>query len=656
VNLLAQNYDFQAIADALPGRTRTAVIVRHQRVSATVKGRSIDNGAPQTQKNRGSWTEHEHAIALEMHKAGYYIKAISQKLGRTWRSVFIRVQGIAYQPKALTKKRNNQRWKEREDRHLVELRAFGLKVDAIAGALGRTLRSVDRRWQKFPQWRKDGRSGPCDSEDISAKSSQERHQQPSSKASQIDAQSRRSFTTAHGRNPRSDIDTQEHSLPLSYGPQQLVGVGSWKHRGIFSLPYRPQRRLNHTGELLASGSAKRVPFQPWSEQDDRRVIDLRAAGYPWTMIASTMRCGTDRVHARGLSLLKEEQWLQRFEEIHSTLPEYQKHKASRNTRYSAKENAVIMEMRKAGSTFKAIGQALNRPPKSISYRCKMNSKSHNPLAELSQATRHHEETRKRFNSEEKEQLRQMASLGTTIYHMAQTLGRPTGSMYHHLQHWGFHDLWLQSRAHGQGSWSESDDHILRSAIESGKRGIEVWQLMPGRKPLDIWKRCQVLGINDTGIQATEWCWLAAEDAELLRSRADGKSFKEISMNIGKSPESCRARWAKLVNYSSPRPTRSRRTWTSAEDAHLLRLNADGIGHDKIAAILKKPSGTSCKNRLSRLKVGKQRVNIKWTAFEDEELQRLAADGKPDDQISTILNRTAGSCRNRRWKLRILNNV
>jgi hypothetical protein len=42
----------------------------------------------------------------------------------------------------------------------------------------------------------------------------------------------------------------------------------------------------------------------------------------------------------------------------------------------------------------------------------------------------------------------------------------------------------------------------------------------------------------------------------------------------------------------------------------------------------------------------------WTAVEDAELQRLAADGKTDDQISTILSRTAISCRMRRWKLRV----
>jgi hypothetical protein len=58
------------------------------------------------------------------------------------------------------------------------------------------------------------------------------------------------------------------------------------------------------------------------------------------------------------------------------------------------------------------------------------------------------------------------------------------------------------------------------------------------------------------------------------------------------------------------------------------------------------------NRLNRLAIGTKRVNVMWTAVEDAELQRLAADGKTDDQISTILSRTAISCRMRRWKLRV----
>jgi hypothetical protein len=240
------------------------VTVRHTHVlSATVKGRSIDIGAPQTPKNDGPWTEQELAIALEMYEAGHYVKAISQRLGRTWRSAWskmnsLQVQGMASRPNTPAKSRKNKRWTERDDHQLIELRASGLKVEAIASALNCTLSAIENRWKGLPQWRKDGRSGPCDSEDVSTRTSQERHQQSSGKASQVDAQSRRSFTTAHGRNPRSGIDTQEHAVPFSYGSQQLVSVRSWKRHGIFSLPYRPQRRFSHTGGLPTSGSAKRA--------------------------------------------------------------------------------------------------------------------------------------------------------------------------------------------------------------------------------------------------------------------------------------------------------------------------------------------------------------------------------------------------------------
>jgi hypothetical protein len=657
LELYAKKYDPQAIADALPGRTRQAVIVRHSRVCATVMGGSIHIGAPQMPKNQGPWNEQDLAIALEMHKAGHYVKAISQRLGRKWHSVAERVQGIAIRPETSAKQRKNKRWSEIDDDHLIELRASGLKPEAIASALGRTMFSVDCRWQRIPQWRKDDRSGPRDPEDISAKSSQEQLQQTSGKASQRDAQSRRSFTTAHGWNPRSGIDTQEHLVPFSYGSRQLVSVRSWKRRGIFSLPYRPQQRLNHTGELPTSGSTKRAPYQtrktrPYSMESYRQIIDLRAADYPWANIAHVLCRSESAVRLQGLSLLKEEQWLQRFEETRLTLPEDQRHKPPRNIPFSAKEDAVVADMRKAGSTYSAIAQALNRHPKSIESRWKDNFETHNPLAKLNQATKYQKrpEVRKRLTSEEKEQLRQMAAQGTTIYHMAQVLGRPIKSVYGHLRTWGLHDLWIKSRAHGQHPWSESDDQILRSAIESGKNGIELWQLIPERNPLDIWKRAQVLGINDTGIQKSEFYWRAAQDSELLRLRAEGKRYTEISGIIGKSAWSCRSRWVKLVSKPISEPNKNR--WTAADDAHLLRLSADGIGHDEIAATLGRPSGTSCKNRLNRLNVGNNRWHLKWTAKEDSELQRLSADGKTDDQISTILSRTAASCYQRRRNLRV----
>jgi transposase-like protein len=450
---------------------------------------------------------------------------------------------MASRPPTPTISRKNKRWTESDDHQLIELRASGLKVEAIASALDCSLYAIDNRWKGLPQWRKDGRSGPCDSEDISTKSSQERHQQPTGKASQIDAQSRRSFTTAHGWNPRSVSNTQEHSLPFSYGSQRLVRVSSWKRRGIFSLPYRPQRRLNHTGEFPTSGYAKRGPYQkkidqPWPVEEFCRIIDLRAADYPWAKIALIMCRRPDAVRLQGLSLLKEERWLQRFEETKSTLPEDQRHKPPRNKRYSAKDDAVIVEMRQVGSTYNAIAQAMNRHPKSIYNRWKDNFEAHNRLAKLNQATKYQSpnETRKCYTSEDKEQLRQMAAQGTTIYHMAQVLGRSMKNTYGHLRTSGLHDLSIKSRAHIQGSWSESDDQILRSAIESGKRGSEVWQLIPERNPLDIWKRCQELGIDDKGIQASEFYWRAAEDAELLRLKADGKRYTEIGRIIGKTAE------------------------------------------------------------------------------------------------------------------------
>lgn len=432
--MAARNCCWQSIADALPGRSFDSVRSRWQKALS-----HIEEGQSFTKTSPKRWTEQEINTLFDMIERGFHLKAIAQKLGRTYLSVQkclyrptnklrLSQSTVASKPSEMECSKYRMHWQKEDDDQLKRLRATGLKSKAIAIAMGRSIRSVQLRvcafnahpprelqseskdsvgssaetrrasgrWtihddKRFEEMYNAGvqldeianhlgrtviavqdrlkgvlkprlraRNGSSESIGDPACSDSKLPQQPASKVSQLGPQPRRNFSTLHNWTPRFGIDNQERTTPLTYGSHRIVSAVPWKRRGVFSLPYRPQQRLKHTV------STSRLPGSIYTDEEVGQIIDLRAANYTWVKIGEILSRSGSGVRYRALAAMKEEAWSRRFEAVKPTVRDDEKYLIL--GRFSAKEDAVINEMRNAGKTFSKIAEALNRPRASVETR------------------------------------------------------------------------------------------------------------------------------------------------------------------------------------------------------------------------------------------------------------------------------------------------
>jgi hypothetical protein len=261
---------------------------------------------------RKLWTRAEIDRLLSLHAAGLKFDAVARELGRSTDAVrhkyrchlphryqpsqFI-TEGSGSDSTTILRRRIRKAWSAEDDKHLVELVANGTDFERIASVFGRTVKAVTRRWKTVIRPRLDHQSKtgiPSDSE-------QKQGQQTVHDLSQLDPQSRRNFTTLHGWEPRLATNLQKQSSTLIYNPLRVVDAAPWKRRGVFSLPYRPQRRFAHTESTPSSQTERDETYCYFSEEDILKIVELRAAQYPWLRIAKILGRSCSSVRARGLS-------------------------------------------------------------------------------------------------------------------------------------------------------------------------------------------------------------------------------------------------------------------------------------------------------------------------------------------------------------------
>ena len=137
----------------------------------------------------------------------------------------------------------------------------------------------------------------------------------------------------------------------------------------------------------------------------------------------------------------------------------------------------------------------------------------------------------------------MSSEGATLQEISFALGIATnGSIHKRLIRLRAPPVKRAARK----PWDESEVRILRAAVADQKRVPEILQLLPGRTINAIKRMCAVLRIpNLNKYFAGERWWTLAEDAELLRLRAAGRTYADISTVMGRSTFSCSSRAGKL---------------------------------------------------------------------------------------------------------------
>ena len=634
-DMLDRGFYLHAIAKKI-GRSyhSTRSYIRRIRAEQRPSRPTLDSNTTGT-KHPKRWTRAETDRLLCLHAAGLKPTAVARELGRSLQAVQEkykchiphRMQNSPFVAEcsggdsvATLRPRARRTWSKEDEEHLAELVANGTDLGRIATVFNRTVGAVTRRWKvirlRLNYERKHGISSHASSEE-------KQRQQTANKVSQIDPQSRRNFTTMHAREPRLAINLQEKSSALTYSSHRVVRAAPWKRRGVFSLPYRPQQRFEHTKSTPSSQTERVRRYTPFSEEETLKIVELRAAQYPWIRIAeivgrsiSSLSQKVERslkeqrwrekfeevrtampddqkyygarkdfnrrpprrdkysveeqesivasrargrswediaealgrsmysVRNMGISLWKDERWLRRFEEVRSTVPDVERlshHKGP--PRFTQKEDAMILDMRKAGSTFKLIAEAMGRPTASVINRWHRYLDDRNPVGQPSLGQANHS-----FTAEDDRQLKHMLTLGMTYKEMALAIGVvSSGSI-----HWRLKRLRAPAGTRTHEPWSDAEKQKLRAAVAEFQRPGDIEQLFPNRTAHSLRNMCMRLKLPTAGLfpQADLQSWTAPQDAELLRLVGDaGETFTAIGAIMGKDPRACESRYGRLREIS-----------------------------------------------------------------------------------------------------------
>lgn len=147
----------------------------------------------------------------------------------------------------------------------------------------------------------------------------------------------------------------------------------------------------------------------YSIEEHGRLVDLHARGHSSDDMVEALRRSVGSVRKMLMSLSKDARWTQRFEAVRPAVPDVERlgfYKGSR--RFTDEEDALITNMRKEGSTYRLIAEAIGRPNGSVISRWRR------LLIESDHVTRRQQTRRaeqcfghvnRRFTAEEDNQLR-----------------------------------------------------------------------------------------------------------------------------------------------------------------------------------------------------------------------------------------------------------
>jgi hypothetical protein len=281
-------------------------------------------------------------------------------------------------------------------------------------------------------------------------------------------------------------------------------------------------------------------------------VDLRAKGYSWDDTAEAMGRSCEVVRKKGVSLLKEERWMRRFEAVASAVPEAERYSLHNGRpRITREEDAVISNMRKAGKSFKLIAEAIGRSQSAVTGRWKRHLDENEPLVHVQRAAKPQRRFGlccRRFTAEEDSQLRHMDSSGKTPTEMAIALGTLVNAVWNRLK-----ILRAPTRKPTPEHWTVAETQRLRSAVINAKQAGEVQRLFPNRTEYSLRNKIRRLKMSAASLFTDRFerqKWTPAQDAELLRLRGAGQAFKTVSASMGKSVKSCSARYDRIRKLAS----------------------------------------------------------------------------------------------------------
>lgn len=553
-DMLKKGIKLKAIAQNL-GRTWRSVNQKIQRLSLQpASGHMVMSERAAYPRRR--WAKAEDDQLLRLSAMGVKAKAIASEMGRSTEAVRNRCRiyfpytyldsnsdpvgskGAALRP---TRTGSYERWTRREDERVIELYTNGTKKEQIASELGRTVGAVVSRWYVILKPRVQNRrhiGGPSDGE-------QKQRQQTANNVFQPSPQSRRNFTTLHCWKPRLATNLQKQSSALTYSSHRIVGAAPWERRGVFSLPYRPQQRFEHTQSAPSSQTQKRV-LRHFSEEEILKIVELRAAQYPWVEIAKIVGRQAPSVRTRVLSSLKEERWRQRFEAAKAALPDDQTYYRSYkdqierrgSARYSVEEHERIIDLRAQGKMWEEIGEIMNRNATQIRIIANSLLKEEQWVQRFEVAKSSRRGKGRFITPEEDAVILSMRRAGNTWQSIAKALGRPATSVITRWQRaLNESDPAVRERTARlvqqpfgklrRHFTAEEDRRLLHMASLGTKQrdiGTEL-----GRGFISIAARLRLLRLKQpqTPIKRTKEPWSEAERQRLRLALSNAKDVREL---------------------------------------------------------------------------------------------------------------------------------
>jgi len=314
-------------------------------------------------------------------------------------------------------------------------------------------------------------------------------------------------------------------------------------RGKHNVLYRHRNFLRSVEEGRAP-----YPYRiSYSTKQKELIVDSRASRETWQTISERLGLPLNTVYTHGIQLFKEERWRSRY--LQRLDPTISARKPAYGKAWTAEEDELVRQMRCAGATWHKIAMTMGRTFVMVQNRW-LEWLDDGPLARMnrSREVQARGTVNKPLTTDNRERLSRMIASGESSYNIALALELSISEVLRRKRDHRRSELLGNAPRPKKLRWSEAEDHVLRSAVERQLCGPDLWNLLPQRTCLSINCRCHKLRLDISYGAHTyirNQLWTTSEDDTLVRLRADGKTYKQIGLSLGRTAIACARRYGRL---------------------------------------------------------------------------------------------------------------
>ncbi|KAG5958863.1 hypothetical protein E4U56_005266 [Claviceps arundinis] len=334
--------------------------------------------------------------------------------------------------------------------------------------------------------------------------------------------------------------------------------------------------------------------------------------------------------------------------------------------WTLEEHDLLLTLKEAGESWQDISEKLERTPRA----CKNQYKQRFVVFPGSIASLQ-AKLNKPWTDEENKLLLELKKAGRTWREISESMGRTSGACRSHYFGKRFQVSETETsqgslQLENEKEWTAEEEKSLFQLKASDKTWPEIANRLPGRTDLDCQRRYEErfdayeTEMPQGSLQAKLnklKPWTEEEDKLLLTLKEAGGKWQEISESLGRTSYACQSRYGKCIEKVSEteKLKNERVKWTAEEDKLLFQLKASDKTWQEISERLERTPSACQARRSHRRKfqdvsetgsLQLKNERRKWTAEEEKLLFQLRAADKTWQEISDHLpGRTVNSCLN-----------